>query len=185
MAWHFRFGYTVLCLLLFRLVWGLIGGHWSRFASFIYSPRAVVDYLKGQAPPQHRIGHNPMGALSVFALLIFLLAQVASGLVSDDEIATVGPLAKWVPSAVVRLATTYHAEIGKLILIALTSMHVGAILFYRLKKGEDLVAAMIHGDKHAGFAAQDARDDAGSRGLAAAVFAICAALVTWLIRQAA
>ncbi len=185
MTWHFRFGYVVLCLLLFRLVWGLIGGHWSRFASFIYSPRAVLDYLRGQAPPQHRVGHNPMGALSVYALLIFLLAQVASGLVSDDEIAAVGPLAKWVPDAVVRLATTYHAKIGKLILIGLTCLHVGAILFYRLKRGEDLVAPMIHGNKQTSFAVQDARDDAGSRALAVAVFAVCAALVTWLIRQAA
>ncbi len=185
MVWHFRFGYTVLCLLLFRLVWGLIGGHWSRFASFIYSPGAVLDYVKGRAPPQHRVGHNPMGAISVFALLFFLLAQVASGLVSDDEIATVGPLAKWVPNAVVRLATTYHADIGKLVLIALASMHVGAILFYRLKKGDDLVAPMIHGNKQTGFAVPGARDDARSRLLAAAVFAMCTALVLWMIQQAA
>ena len=184
MAWHFRFGYTVLCLLLFRVVWGVIGGRWSRFASFTYSPSAVLHYLKGQAPPEHRVGHNPLGAVSVFALLVFLLLQVASGLVSDDEIATVGPLAKFVPNAVVHMATVYHADIGKLILIALVSLHVGAILFYRFKKGEDLVAPMVHGDKKISVVTPGSRDDARSRLLATAVLAACATLVLWVIRQA-
>lgn len=184
MAWHFRFGYTVLCLLLFRVVWGVIGGHWSRFGSFIYSPGAVLNYVRGQAPPEHSVGHNPLGAMSVFALLLFLLLQVASGLVSDDEIATAGPLSKFASSAVVRLATVYHTEIGKLIVIALASIHVCTILFYRLKRGEDLVAPMIHGDKQTDFVAPCARDDARTRTLAAAVFVVCAALVGWMIRQA-
>ena len=59
MEWHARIGYAVLTLLLFRLVWGLVGGHWSRFSNFIYSPRSVMDYLRGRAHPDHLIGHNP------------------------------------------------------------------------------------------------------------------------------
>jgi len=65
MEWHLRLGYAVLTLLLFRLLWGFLGGRWSRFASFIYSPRSLMDYLRGQAPLEHTAGHTPLGALSV------------------------------------------------------------------------------------------------------------------------
>ena len=47
MVWHFRLGYAVATLLLFRVVWGLVGGHWSRFSSFLYAPASIVRYLKG------------------------------------------------------------------------------------------------------------------------------------------
>jgi len=59
MNWHLRLGYTVLTLLLFRLVWGFVGGHWSRFSSFLYGPTTVLNYLRGRARPEHRVGHNP------------------------------------------------------------------------------------------------------------------------------
>lgn len=184
MAWHFRFGYAVLSLLLFRIVWGVLGGRWSRFASFIYSPATVFRYLKGQGLPEHSIGHNPLGAASVFALLGFLLIQVATGLVSDDEIATTGPFAKFASATVVNTATFYHKNVGKLILIGLVLLHVGAILFYLFKKGENLVHPMIRGDKETMFATQSSRDDALSRTLAAAVFLACVALVVWGVGQA-
>ncbi len=80
MEWHFRLGYAVLALLLFRLLWGFVGGRWSRFAAFVYGPRSVVAYLRGRAHPDHLIGHTPLGALSVFAVLAILAFQVATGL---------------------------------------------------------------------------------------------------------
>lgn len=184
MAWHFRCGYTVLTLLLFRIVWGVLGGRWSRFASFVYSPATVYRYLKGEGPPVHSIGHNPLGAVSVFALLGFLLLQVATGLISDDEIASAGPLVKFVSGAVVSTATFYHKDIGKLILIALIALHISAILFYLFRKRENLVRPMILGDKVSLTATEGSRDDAWSRTLAAAVFLACAVLVAWLVRQA-
>ena len=91
----------MLALLLFRLVWGFVGGRWSRFAAFIYSPGSVMNYLRGRAHPDHLIGHTPLGALSVFALLAILALQVATGLVADDEIAASGPLTRFVSSATV------------------------------------------------------------------------------------
>ena len=78
MPWHFRFGYSVLTLLLFRLTWGLVDGRWSRFTSFIYAPRSIIKYLKGEGHPHHSVGHNPMGAFSVFAVC----AALVYGLVS-------------------------------------------------------------------------------------------------------
>jgi cytochrome b len=106
MPWHYRFGYGVLTLLLFRLVWGIVGGKWSRFSSFIYTPSNIIRYFKGQADPLHTVGHNPMGAFSVFAMLALLLAQVSTGLISDDGISAAGPLTKFVSNATVSLASS-------------------------------------------------------------------------------
>ena len=72
MEWHFRLGYAVLALLVFRIVWGLVGGRWSRFAAFVYSPSRLLGYLRGVAHPEDGVGHNPLGALSVFGLLAVL-----------------------------------------------------------------------------------------------------------------
>lgn len=184
MPWHFRLGYVVLSLLLFRVVWGFVGGRWSRFASFVHSPATVLAYLKGRGLPEHSVGHNPLGAGSVLALLSFLLVQVASGTFSDDEIAFSGPLTKFVSNATVSLATTYHREIGKRILVVLVLLHVGAILFYRFKKKQNLVPPMLHGDKELEHPAEPSRDDARSRAVAAVVYALCAAVVAWGVQLA-
>lgn len=179
MVWHFRFGYSVLTLLLFRIVWGVVGGRWSRFGAFIYSPASVINYLKGRGKPEHGIGHSPVGAGSVFAMLGFLLAQVGTGLLSDDEIAFSGPLTRFVSNATVTLATDYHTNIGKWILLALVLLHVVAIVVYLWRK-HNLVGAMLHGDKELVTAAPASRDDMGSRLLALGVLLACAAGVYWI-----
>ncbi len=184
MPWHFRCGYLVLSLLLFRLCWGLVGGHWSRFASFAYSPKTALLYLKGQGSPEQSIGHNPAGSFSVFAMLGFLLLQVGTGLFSDDEIAAAGPGAKFVSNSWVSLATQYHAEVGKIIVLGLVALHIGAILFYRFKRGENLVSAMILGDKESSYVLKSSRDDRASRWLAVGLFVACASLVAWLVSLA-
>jgi len=181
MNWHLRLGYTVLSLLLFRLVWGFVGGHWSRFSSFIYRPSTVLAYLRGHAQPEHRVGHNPLGMFSVFALLFILLAQVGTGLISDDEIAFTGPLVRFVSGETISDATSYHKNIGKFIVIALVVLHLLAIAFYRLVKKDNLVQPMVSGDKLVGFPATSARDSAGSRIAALLVFGLCAAAVYGLV----
>jgi cytochrome b len=184
MVWHFRSGYAVLSLLLFRVVWGLIGGRWSRFTSFIYAPSTILSYLKGLGRPEHSVGHNPLGAGSVFAMLFFLLAQVGTGLFSDDDIANSGPLSKFVSNAMVSSATWYHKEVGKRIIVVLVILHVVAILFYLFKKKENLVKTMIHGDKTLPHLLESSRDDARSRTMAGLVFVICVGLVATLIKMA-
>ncbi|MDI1271292.1 MAG: cytochrome b/b6 domain-containing protein [Polaromonas sp.] len=179
MVWHFRFGYSVLTLLLFRIVWGLVGGRWSRFGAFIYSPASVINYLKGKGKPEHGIGHSPIGAGSVFAMLGFLLAQVGTGLLSDDEIAFAGPLTRFVSNATVGLATDYHKNIGRWILLALVVLHIVAIVFYLWRK-HNLVGAMLHGDKELVTAVPASRDDTASRLLALGVLLVCAAGVYWI-----
>jgi cytochrome b len=182
MIWHFRFGYCVIALLGFRIIWGLVGGRWSRFASFIYSPKSVLAYLKGRANPNHLVGHNPLGAGSVFALLLFLVAQVSSGLMSDDEIAFAGPLVKFVSGATVSLATWYHKEVGKTVLIVLVVLHLAAIAFYFFKKKENLVKPMISGDKALAADVPASRDDLASRLLALVILAMSVTATTWLVK---
>jgi len=184
MIWHFRFGYAVLTLLLFRIVWGLVGGRWSRFGAFIYSPQSVFNYLKGRGKAEHSVGHSPIGAGSVFAMLGFLLAQVGTGLLSDDEIAFAGPLTRFVSNASVSLATNYHKNIGKWILLALVLLHIAAIVFYLWRKHK-LVGAMLHGDKELVTRVPPSRDDAASRTAALGVLAACAGLVYWISTLAA
>lgn len=181
MTWHFRFGYGVLTLLLFRIVWGLIGGHWSRFGNFLYGPGSVWRHLRGQSPVGHTAGHSPLGALSVFALLLVLAVQVSTGLISDDEIANTGPLARFVSGETVSAATGYHKAVGKLIVIALVALHVLAILFYKLARREPLTRAMVTGDKQLPEPVPAARDDARQRLLALAVLLACGAFVWWLV----
>jgi cytochrome b len=179
--WHARLGYAVLALIAFRLVWGFVGGHWSRFKTFVYAPSSVLAYLRGNAHPDHLIGHNPLGAASVFAMLLVLLAQVGTGLVSDDEIAFQGPLNRFVSSSKGLAATWYHKQIGQWLVIGLVVVHVAAVLYYLLKKRNNLVRPMVGGDKELAAPAASSRDDTVSRLGAAVVFGVVAALVTWLV----
>ena len=94
MTWHAYFGYTILILLIFRMMWGLLGSTHARFANFIPSKATLLSYLTGKSKAV--LGHNPLGALSVLGLLTVLLIQAISGLFADDEIAFQGPFSKYV-----------------------------------------------------------------------------------------
>ncbi len=181
MNWHARIGYAVLTLLLFRLVWGVVGGRWSRFSSFLYAPGSVVNYLRGRAHPDHLIGHNPLGAGSVFAMLAALLAQVATGLVGDDEISFTGPLNRFVQSSKGLAATWYHKRVGQWIVVGLVLLHIAAVLYYLIRRKDNLIRAMVGGDKTLERKAPESRDTAGTRLLALAVLVGCGAAVAWLV----
>ena len=180
MPWHGRLGLLAASLLLFRLVWGFAGGHWSRFSSFAYSPATVLLHLRGRQQPQHAIGHNPLGSLSVWALLLVLLLQAGSGLFSDDREEFAGPLNAKVSNATGRTATRYHKGMGQAAVLALTALHLAAIAYYRLRRQQRLVAPMWHGDKPLPPGTRAARDDVRSRVTALFVFLACAALMGWI-----
>ena len=185
MVWHGRLGYAVLALLGFRLVWGLIGGRWSRFASFFPTPGRLLRYLRGQARPEDTAGHNPLGAFSVLALLLVLAAQVGTGLFADDEIAFTGPLVGWASSSVVQAATRYHKTIGQGLIIALVALHMLAIVVYRLR-GHNLIRPMLTGDKllRDGDVVAGSADGPARWIMALIVLAVVAVLVWWLIGSA-
>lgn len=182
MVWHFRFGYLVLALLVFRLLWGLIGGRWSRFASFVYAPRTVLRYLRGQSrdDEHHEVGHSPLGSLSVFALLGFLALQVATGLVADDEIANIGPLNRFVSSSLAGQATHWHKDYGQWVVLTLVALHLLAVLYYVVVRKRRLVGPMIDGDKSLPAHVPSATDNGATRLLALAVAALCAAGAGWV-----
>ena len=182
MVWHTRLGLGMLALLAFRLVWGFVGGHWSRFAAFLYGPRSVLAYLRGDTGPAGRyaIGHSPLGALSVWALLGLLAVQVATGLVADDEIATTGPLNRFVSSRIANAASAWHGEVGKVALIALALVHVTAVFYYLWRRKQNLLAPMIHGDAAVPVGTPASRDGAGQRWLAAAVLLAAATFAVWI-----
>ena len=141
--WHGKIGLLVLGLVVFRLVWGIVGSTYARFCQFFPTPAKIATYLKGgwQAP-----GHNPLGAFSVLALLGVLIFQLLTGLVANDDIAFVGPLYDLVERDLSNLATGWH-HLSVNVLIALVVLHLAAIMFYAHVKKDNLVKPMVRGWK--------------------------------------
>ena len=181
MVWHFRCGYAVLSLLLFRLLWGFVGGHWSRWQQLSCTPMALRQYFSARNGQQRYLGHNPMGSLSVIALMSLLLLQVATGLFSDDEIANAGPLTVWASESMVSMTTHWHKGLGKGLVLLLIAIHVGAILWYFIKKKENLSRAMLWGDKSSESPATSSLDRPLDWLKALLCLALAAALVFVLI----
>ena len=186
--WHAYFGYTILTLLIFRFIWGFIGSKHARFSSFIPTRSAILVYLQGKSP--RILGHNPIGALSVFALLFVLSVQVITGLFVDDEIAFQGPLAKYVPNYVVSFLSEIH-EGNQVVIYTLIAIHISAIWFYKKYKGENLVKPMLTGDKEidpseevnylASDLGQPSKDGFLQRALALLILSAIAVVVGYLI----
>lgn len=186
MKFHYWFGYGVLSLLFFRVIWGIWGGHWSRFVNFLPTPSKVRAYLADSRQGVQRvsIGHNPLGALSVFAMLVVLSLQVFSGLMSDDEISNAGPWASLVSSTWVSFATNFHTEIGKVVLISILVLHLVSVLYYKYFKHEDLLTPMVNGDKQLPSDTPSSRDSTTSRLFALGVWLGCAYAVYKLVNLA-
>ena len=171
---HVPLGLTMLGLLMFRLLWGLFGSSTARFAGFVRGPRAAFDYLRGRAAPA--IGHNPLGALSVVAMLAALAVQVGLGLFASDEDGLAsGPLAHLVDDETSEEMTELH-EANFDILLVLIGLHLAAILFYAVVKRCDLVTPMITGSDEAPEGAAPMRRAPAWRFALAAAAAAAAAL---------
>lgn len=139
--WHIWSGCAILTLLIFRVLWGLVGSSTARFASFVRGPRAIADYVGGR---WSGVGHNPLGALSVIALLLAVAVQVGLGLIAQDEDGIyAGPLSRLVSSDRSDQARDLH-ETWFYVLLALILVHLLAIIYYRVR-GKRLTRAMITG----------------------------------------
>jgi cytochrome b len=180
MQLHMLSGYTVLTLLLFRILWGFLGSTHARFASFVRGPVKVISYLRGHDAGRHP-GHNPAGAWSVIFMLLALLLQAATGLFANDDIATEGPLAKLVSKALSDRITGVHHLNVKLLLV-LIGLHLSAIVFYLFHKRENLVKPMLTGFKDAAAGAGDAAPKQGRAWVAAVLLAACAGCVYLLVK---
>jgi cytochrome b len=147
-VWHMYSGYAILALVLFRIVWGFVGGEFARFSAFVASPIAAARYGIGMLGKgaRHVISHNPLGGWMVIAMLLVLGLQAGLGMISDDEIATTGPLARYVSQDTALAAMSWHRKIGDLLLI-FVAIHIAAVLFHVLVKKEGLIRAMFSGKK--------------------------------------
>ena len=148
MDWHVRGGYAVLALVLFRLIWGFVGSDTARFSHFVRGPGAALAYAqamrRGETP--HYLGHNPLGAWSIVAVLVLLLIQAGTGLFANDDIMIEGPLYTWVSKGTSDWLTTIHKLNFNLLLLVI-AVHIAAVLFYLLVKRENLVHPMLSGFK--------------------------------------
>lgn len=180
MEWHFYSGYAVFALILFRILWGLIGSRYARFSSFIYGPASLVDYLRGGKLRKY-LGHNPLGSLSVFALLIAVLVQAATGLFANDDIASEGPLVKFITKDLSDQITWIHKDVSAWAIYVLIALHILAITYYAIGKRQNLVKPMITGDQHVPFDAPEADDSWKMRLLAAVLLGLAGSVVYFII----
>jgi cytochrome b len=183
MDWHRYSGYTMLGLLVFRIYWGLAGSSTARFARFLGSPRAVLDYLRlPRERRMHVVGHTPLGSWSVIALLLAMIVQVTLGLFATDiDGLESGPLSHLVSFDGGRAFAEAH-ELSFDVLIALAAAHVVAILFYLFYDRNDLTSPMLSGRRRVG--GQQPEESGGMR--AAPVWRLwtgvaLATLVVWMI----
>ncbi len=145
MDWHQYSGLAICFLLVFRILWGFVGSNTARFSHFVRGPAAILRHLGGH--DSGRVGHNPLGALSVVALLLTLVIQVATGLFAVDvDGLESGPLSHYVSFQQGRQAAAIH-DASFTVLQGLIVLHLAAIAFYLLVKRDNLVRPMVTGSR--------------------------------------
>lgn len=147
MEWHRYSGYTLLGLLIFRIYWGFAGSSSARFSHFLRGPSGVIAYLRESREAHRDAGHNPLGGWSVAIMLLLMLSQVLIGLfVSDVDGIESGPLSHLVSFETSRALADIHEIVFNAIL-AFIGVHIAAILFYLLAKRDNLIVAMLTGQR--------------------------------------
>ena len=142
LTFHLWFGIAVLTLIVFRLLWGVFGSSTARFANFLRGPAAISDYLRGS---WRGIGHNPLGALSVIALLGMVAIETGMGLfASDEDGLLLGPLSGFVSPRMSEEIAELHEDFFNILLVVI-GLHVAAILFYWIAKKQNLIGPMVTG----------------------------------------
>ncbi len=151
LVWHRWNGYAILVLLVFRLLWGVVGSSTSRFSSFMRSPLATLAYARGllQGKPLHYLGHNPLGTWMIIALFSALVAQCVLGLyLLDHNDVLAGPLQGTISDDLAKLFGRWHQLVFKII-VGLAIIHMLANALYGMFANEPLVQAMVTGKKPA------------------------------------
>lgn len=143
MEWHGRAGIVIIGLLTFRLTWGFVGSTHTRFSRFVRGPAAIAGYLRGR---WSGVGHNPLGALSVLAMLALLLCQALGGLFANDDIAFNGPYFNAISKDLSDWISGWHKR-GAWLILTLIALHLAAILFYTHVRKETLIRPMLTGTK--------------------------------------
>lgn len=149
MEWHVLSGVAVLGLLLFRILWGFLGGSTARFANFVRSPLGIVRYMRGNRDARGYVGHNPLGGYSVLAMLVVIIVQVGTGLFATDvDGLDSGPLSYLVEFETGRALSQVH-ELAFNVMLVLAGLHIVAVLFYLIVRKNNLLGPMITGSRRA------------------------------------
>lgn len=181
--WHANAGYLVLALLIFRLVWGFVGGYWSRFRTFVPGVRSVLAILRGRSRCRTALGHGPLGGLAVLGLLTALFLQVLSGMAANGQAGYAGPLHHFLGHDLARAATTLHRGAGKWLLLALIGLHVATVIYFLAVRKRNLIGPMLHGNQPAPQEpTMQSEDGASSRLMALSLLALSACAVFVLVR---
>ena len=181
MEWHVRIGYTILTLLLFRIVWGLIGSDTARFTRFLRNPIEAVRHLS-QLPrrePDREIGHNAAGGWMVLVMLALLGVQAGTGLFSNDDGNTEGPLMHLISKDQSDWLSHIHYLNFKAI-EAVIVLHVLAIVTYAVVKRHNLVRPMVTGTKL--MPVEAAAPRLVNPAWALVTLAAAAGVVAWVVR---
>ena len=180
---HFWAGYAVLALLLFRLVWGVVGSETARFSAFLRSPIEGLRHLLkfGERGPDDQVGHNEAGGWMVLVILLLLGASAVTGLFANDDGAAYGPLTGWVSKETSDQLSGIHAQLLKVVLLVAIGLHVLAIVAYAAVKRHDLVRPMVTGKKLLPAATRAPR--MAPTALAAAILVVAALAVYLVARQ--
>ncbi|HXX10829.1 MAG TPA: cytochrome b/b6 domain-containing protein [Burkholderiales bacterium] len=180
---HELSGFTILTLVLFRVLWGVFGSTYARFTGFVRSPAQALGYARalarGRAP--FHAGHNPLGGWMILAMLLCLLVQAGTGLFANDDIMTEGPLYPWVSKQTSDLLSKIH-QINFYVLLALITLHVAAALYYLWGKRENLILPLFSGRKKVPDTLQAQEPGGGPLWLAGLLLAVCASAVYFLVR---
>ena len=181
---HLWSGLCLLTLVLFRIAWGFAGSTTARFSDFVRGPGRALAYLRAMRHGEHPLhaGHNPAGGWMVLVLLTMLLLQAGTGLFANDGVHFNGPLAAHVSSALADRLSGLHGAMFNVILL-LAWVHIVAVLFYRYVRGEELIAAMIHGRKPRPEIAADRQLRFVPLRWALLWLVLVAALVFWITRM--
>lgn len=177
-SWHMRLGHVLLGLLIFRVIWGFVGTDTARFSSFVKGPGAVLAYLRSPNDPKREVGHSPLAALSVLALLGLMLVQVGMGLFAGDPFdGATGPLNSLVGVATADTLTDTH-EWFVYVIFAMIALHLGAIAYYSAARAQNLIGAMVVGK---GERAEDVEGNSppSFKALIASI-AVAAGLALWV-----
>ena len=171
LALHLVCAYTLLALMITRLIWGIIGSDTAKLSALIHSPKAAITALKTAKP---HVGHNPAGSYMVIIFFALIFSQLISGLMSSDDVSTQGPLVAYINSKWVELASDWHHSNFELLLIAIV-VHISAIIIYQLR-GKALAKAMVSGYQNTDLPAPQLK----SPWLGVGIFVLLTGLLMWL-----
>jgi cytochrome b len=179
LEFHRYSGYSLLALLAFRIYWGFVGSSSARFNHFIRGPSSVLRYVRGGSP--EALGHNPLGAMSVVALLLLLVTQVSLGLFAVDvDGLESGPLSHWVSFEAGRACAEWHDTVFD-VLVWVIGLHIAAVLFYVIFKKQNLITAMLHGYRE--YAEQPSSSVRFASVTRSIIGVVLAAALTWWIAR--